>query len=598
MIDRTDTLWYRDAIIYQLHVKSFFDSDNDGVGDFQGLTQKLDYVRDLGASAIWVMPFYPSPLRDDGYDISDYRGINPSYGTMRDFRIFVREAHQRGLRVITELVINHTSDLHPWFKRARSAEPGSTARNFYVWSDTDQLFGDARIIFLDTERSNWTWDPVGRAYFWHRFYSHQPDLNFDNPRVLDAVLNTMRFWLDMGVDGLRLDAIPYLIKRDGTSCENLPETHAIVKKLRAALDAAYPDRVLLAEANQWPENSAQYFGQGDECHMAFHFPLMPRIYISLALEDRHPITDIMRQTPEIPENAQWAIFLRNHDELTLEMVTDEERDYLWSFYAADKRARLNLGIRRRLAPLLENDRRKIELLNSLLLSMPGTPVLYYGDEIGMGDNIYLGDRDGVRTPMQWSPDRNGGFSKVEPARLFLPPIQDAIYGFNSINVEAQIASPSSLLNWMRRMIAVRRKQKALGRGTLHFLYPSNRKVLAYLRRYERETLLCLANVSHAPQAAQLDLAEFRGYAPVELTVGSAFPQIGDRPYMLTLRSYGLYWFRLEKTIPRSTWRMSVGLVRSRAIVPSCSATRWCSSCIDGCSEVSGSSWKSDAFLPK
>ena len=548
MIDRTDTLWYRDAIIYQLHVKSFFDSDNDGVGDFQGLTQKLDYVRDLGASAIWVMPFYPSPLRDDGYDISDYRGINPSYGTMRDFRIFVREAHQRGLRVITELVINHTSDLHPWFKRARSAEPGSTARNFYVWSDTDQLFGDARIIFLDTERSNWTWDPVGKAYFWHRFYSHQPDLNFDNPRVLDAVLNTMRFWLDMGVDGLRLDAIPYLIKRDGTSCENLPETHAIVKKLRAALDAAYPDRVLLAEANQWPEDSAQYFGQGDECHMAFHFPLMPRIYISLALEDRHPITDIMRQTPEIPENAQWAIFLRNHDELTLEMVTDQERDYLWSFYAADKRARLNLGIRRRLAPLLENDRRKIELLNSLLLSMPGTPVLYYGDEIGMGDNIYLGDRDGVRTPMQWSPDRNGGFSKVEPARLFLPPIQDAIYGFNSINVEAQIASPSSLLNWMRRMIAVRRKQKALGRGTLHFLHPSNRKVLAYLRRYEGETLLCLANVSHAPQAAQLDLAEFRGYAPVELTVGSAFPQIGDRPYMLTLPSYGLYWFRLEKTV--------------------------------------------------
>ena len=554
MIDRTDTLWYRDAIIYQLHVKSFFDSDNDGVGDFQGLTQKLDYVRDLGASAIWVMPFYPSPLRDDGYDISDYRGINPSYGTMRDFRIFVREAHQRGLRVITELVINHTSDLHPWFKRARSAEPGSTARNFYVWSDTDQLFGDARIIFLDTERSNWTWDPVGKAYFWHRFYSHQPDLNFDNPRVLDAVLNTMHFWLDMGVDGLRLDAIPYLIERDGTSCENLPETHAIVKKLRAALDAAYPDRVLLAEANQWPEDSAQYFGQGDECHMAFHFPLMPRIYISLALEDRHPITDIMRQTPEIPENAQWAIFLRNHDELTLEMVTDEERDYLWSFYAADKRARLNLGIRRRLAPLLENDRRKIELLNSLLLSMPGTPVLYYGDEIGMGDNIYLGDRDGVRTPMQWSPDRNGGFSKVEPARLFLPPIQDAIYGFNSINVEAQIASPSSLLNWMRRMIAVRRKQKALGRGTLHFLYPSNRKVLAYLRRYEGETLLCLANVSHAPQAAQLDLAEFRGYAPVELTVGSAFPQIGDRPYMLTLPSYGLYWFRLEKTLEQEGLR--------------------------------------------
>jgi maltose alpha-D-glucosyltransferase / alpha-amylase len=548
MIDRTDKLWYRDAVIYQLHVKSFFDSDNNGVGDFRGLTQKLDYVRDLGATAIWVMPFYPSPLRDDGYDISDYRGINPSYGTMRDFRIFVREAHQRGLRVITELVVNHTSDQHAWFQRARRAKHGSTARGFYVWSDTDQLFRGTRIIFRDTERSNWTWDPVGTAYFWHRFYSHQPDLNFDNPRVIDAVLKTMRFWLDMGVDGLRLDAIPYLIERDGTSCENLPETHAIVKKLRAALDAAYPDRVLLAEANQWPEDSAQYFGQGDECHMAFHFPLMPRIYISLALEDRHPITDIMHQTPDIPENAQWAIFLRNHDELTLEMVTDEERDYLWSFYAADKRARLNLGIRRRLAPLLENDRRKIELLNSLLLSMPGTPVIYYGDEIGMGDNIYLGARDGVRTPMQWSPDRNGGFSKVDPARLFLPPIQDPSYGFNSVNVEAQIASPSSLLNWMRRMIAVRRKHKALGRGTLHFLYPSNRKVLAYMRQYEGETLLFLANVSRAPQATELDLAEFRGCVPVELTVGSAFPQIGGLPYMLTLPSYGLYWFRLEKAV--------------------------------------------------
>jgi maltose alpha-D-glucosyltransferase/alpha-amylase len=550
MIDRTNKLWYRDAIIYQLHVKSFFDSNNDGIGDFKGLTQKLDYVRDLGATAIWVMPFYPSPLRDDGYDISDYRGINPAYGTMRDFRIFVREAHERGLRVITELVINHTSDQHPWFQRARRAKRGAAAHDFYVWSDTDQLFRDARIIFRDTELSNWTWDPVAKAYFWHRFYSHQPDLNFDNPRVLEAMLHTMRFWLDMGVDGLRLDAIPYLIERDGTTCENLLETHAIVKNLRAALDLAYPDRVLLAEANQWPEDSAQYFGQGDECHMAFHFPLMPRIYISLALEDRHPITDIMRQTPEIHENAQWAIFLRNHDELTLEMVTDQERDYLWSFYAADKRARLNLGIRRRLAPLLENDRRKIELLNSLLLSMPGTPVIYYGDEIGMGDNIYLGDRDGVRTPMQWSPDRNGGFSKIDPARLFLPPIQDAVYGFNSVNVEAQIASPSSLLNWMRRMIAVRRKHKALGRGILHFLYPSNRKVLAYLRRYDDETLLFLANVSRAPQAAELDLAEFHGCAPVELTIGSVFPQVGDLPYMLTLPSYGFYWFRLEKEVER------------------------------------------------
>ena len=417
------------------------------------------------------MPFYPSPLRDDGYDIADYRGINPGYGTMRDFRRFVREAHERGLRVITELVINHTSDQHPWFQKARRSRPGSAAREFYVWSDTDKKYQDTRIIFLDTEASNWSWDPVAQAYFWHRFYAHQPDLNFDNPRVLEAVLDTMRYWLDMGVDGLRLDAIPYLIEREGTNCENLPETHGVIKKIRAALDARYPDRMLLAEANQWPEETAPYFGDGDECHMAFHFPLMPRMYMALAQEDRHPITDIMRQTPEIPEGCQWAIFLRNHDELTLEMVTDKERDYLWSFYAAERRARINLGIRRRLAPLLENDRRKIELLNSLLLSMPGTPVLYYGDEIGMGDNIYLGDRDGVRTPMQWSPDRNGGFSRADPARLFLPAIQDPIYGFDAVNVEAQLRSPASLLNWMRRMIAIRRTHQALGRGSLRFLYP-------------------------------------------------------------------------------------------------------------------------------
>ncbi|HKH96989.1 MAG TPA: maltose alpha-D-glucosyltransferase, partial [Beijerinckiaceae bacterium] len=469
MIDRSDPQWYRDAIIYQLHVKSFFDANDDGIGDFAGVAAKLDYIKDLGASAIWLMPFYPSPLKDDGYDIADYRGINPSYGTMRDFRRLVREAHARGLRVITELVINHTSDQHPWFQRAREAKPGSAARDFYVWSDTDQKYSDTRIIFLDTEVSNWTWDPVAKAYFWHRFYSHQPDLNFDNPRVLEAVLDTMRFWLDMGVDGLRLDAIPYLIEREGTNCENLPDTHTVIKKVRAALDASYSDRMLLAEANQWPEETAQYFGDGDECHMAFHFPLMPRMYMAVAQEDRHPVTDIMRQTPEIPEGCQWAIFLRNHDELTLEMVTDKERDYLWSFYAADRRARINLGIRRRLAPLLENDRRKIELLNSLLLSMPGTPVLYYGDEIGMGDNIYLGDRDGVRTPMQWSPDRNGGFSRTDPARLFLPAIQDPIYGFDAVNVEAQLRSPASLLNWTRRMIAIRRNHHAFGRGTLRFL---------------------------------------------------------------------------------------------------------------------------------
>ncbi|MFZ9501040.1 MAG: maltose alpha-D-glucosyltransferase, partial [Beijerinckiaceae bacterium] len=484
MIDRTNASWYRDAIIYQLHVKSFFDSNNDGVGDFAGVTRKLDYLRELGANAIWIMPFYPSPLRDDGYDIADYRGVNPAYGNMRDFRRLVREAHARGIRVITELVINHTSDQHPWFQRARQARPNSPLRDFYVWSQTDKMYEGARIIFLDAESANWTWDPVAKAYFWHRFYSHQPDLNFDNPRVLEAVLDTMRHWLDMGVDGLRLDAIPYLIERDGTNCENLPETHAVIRRIRATLDRDYADRMLLAEANQWPEETAAYFGAGDECHMAFHFPLMPRMYMALAMEDRHPITDIMRQTPEIPKGAQWAIFLRNHDELTLEMVTDRERDYLWSYYASDNRARINLGIRRRLAPLLGNDRRKIELLNFLLFSMPGTPVVYYGDEIGMGDNIYLGDRDGVRTPMQWSPDRNAGFSRADPARLFLPAIQDAVYGFSSVNVEAQLASPASLLNWMRRMIAVRRNYQAFGRGSLRFLYPDNRKILAYVREFE------------------------------------------------------------------------------------------------------------------
>ncbi len=548
MINRGEPQWYRDAIIYQLHVKSFFDSDNDGMGDFEGLTRKLDYVKELGATAIWLMPFYPSPLKDDGYDIADYRGIHASYGTLRDFRRFVREAHERDLRVITELVINHTSDQHPFFQRARRARPGSNAREFYVWSNTDELYRDARIIFLDTEKSNWTWDEEAKAFFWHRFYSHQPDLNFENPRVLSAVIDTMHAWFDMGVDGMRLDAIPYLCERDGTNCENLPETHTAIKKIRTALDETYTDRMLLAEANQWPEETAQYFGDGDECHMAFHFPLMPRMYMALAQEDRHPITDIMRQTPEIPEGAQWAIFLRNHDELTLEMVTDKERDYLWSFYAVDRRMRINLGIRRRLAPLLENDRRKIELLNSMLFSMPGTPVLYYGDEIGMGDNIYLGDRDGVRTPMQWSPDRNGGFSRADPARLFLPAIQDPIYGFAGVNVEAQLANPSSLLNWMRRMISVRRAHLAFGRGTLRFLYPSNRKVLAYLREWDDDRLLCIVNVSRAPQAVELDLSEFRGAIPTELTAGSIFPPIGQLPYLLTLPSYGFFWFKLEANV--------------------------------------------------
>jgi maltose alpha-D-glucosyltransferase/alpha-amylase len=547
MIDRSDPQWYRDAIFYQVHVKSFFDSNNDGIGDFEGVTQKLDYLKDLGVTALWVMPFYPSPLRDDGYDIAEYKEINPQYGTMRDFRRFVREAHARGLRVVTELVINHTSDQHPWFQRARRAKKGSPYRDFYVWSDTGKEYADTRIIFLDTEKSNWTWDDEAKAYFWHRFYSHQPDLNFDNPRVLASILQVMRYWLDMGVDGLRLDAIPYLIERDGTNCENLPETHQVIKRIRQALDRSYSDRMLLAEANQWPEDTAPYFGDGDECHMAFHFPLMPRMYMGIAQEDRHPITDIMRQTPDIPEGNQWAIFLRNHDELTLEMVTETERDYLWTFYAGDRRARINLGIRRRLAPLLENDRRKVELLNSLLFSMPGTPFLYYGDEIGMGDNIYLGDRDGVRTPMQWSPDRNGGFSRTDPARLYLPAIQDPIYGYEAVNVEAQLRSPSSQLNWLRRLIAVRRNFRAFGRGSLRFLYPPNRKVLAYLREFEGETILCVANLSRAPQAVELDLADMNGRVPVELSGGTAFPAIGELSYLLTLPAYGFYWFSL--TVP-------------------------------------------------
>ena len=548
-----DPLWYKDAIIYQLHVKSFCDSNNDGIGDFPGLISKLDYIADLGVTAIWLLPFYPSPRLDDGYDISDYRSVHPEYGTMADFKRFVAAAHARGIRVITELVINHTSDQHPWFQRARKAKPGSAARNYYVWSDTDQKYSGTRIIFLDTERSNWTWDALAGAYFWHRFYSHQPDLNFDNPRVLESVISVMRFWLDMGVDGLRLDAVPYLIEREGTNNENLPETHQILKRIRAELDASYPDRMLLAEANQWPEDTKDYFGQGDECHMAFHFPLMPRMYMALAREDRFPITDIMRQTPQIPENCQWAVFLRNHDELTLEMVTDSERDYLWQTYAADRRARINLGIRRRLAPLLERDRRRIELMNCLLLSMPGTPVVYYGDEIGMGDNIHLGDRDGVRTPMQWAPDRNGGFSRADPAALVLPPIMDPLYGYETINVEAQQRDPHSLLHWTRRMLAVRRRHPALGRGGLRFLYPKNRKVLAYLRDYQTDIILCVANVSRASQAVELDLSEFTGRVPVELSGGSLFPPIGQLTYLLTLPPYGFYWFVLTTESEAPAW---------------------------------------------
>ncbi len=540
-----DPLWYKDAIIYQLHVKAFFDTTDDGIGDFQGLTRKLDYLQDLGVTALWLLPFYPSPLKDDGYDIADYRAVNPAYGTMGDVRAFVRAAHRRGLRVITELVVNHTSDQHPWFQRARRAKPGSLWRNYYVWSDTDQKFLDTRIIFLDAEKSNWAWDPVAQAYYWHRFYAHQPDLKFDNPHVERAVVNVMRFWLDIGVDGMRLDAVPYLIEREGTINENLPETHALLKRLRHALDERYGDRMLLAEANQWPEDVLRYFGEGDECHMAFHFPLMPRILMAVAVEDRHPITDILRQTPDIPANCQWAVFLRNHDELTLEMVTDRERDYLWNHYAADKRMRLNLGIRRRLAPLLENDRRRMELLNGLMFSMPGTPVMYYGDEIGMGDNVFLGDRDGVRTPMQWSPDRNAGFSRADPAQLYLPPVMDAVYGYQSVNVEAQSRSPSSFLNWMKRLIAVRKARLAFGRGNQRFLYPDNRKVLAYLRAYGDEIILCVFNLARAPQAVELDLSGFKGRQPIELFGRSVFPPIGDLPYLLTLPGHGFYWFLLD-----------------------------------------------------
>jgi maltose alpha-D-glucosyltransferase / alpha-amylase len=548
-----DPEWYRDAVIYQLHVKSFFDSNGDGIGDFGGLLQKLDYIVELGVNVVWLLPFYPSPLRDDGYDISEYRAIHPDYGTLRDAKRFIKEAHARGIRIITELVINHTSDQHPWFQRARQAKPGSWARDFYVWSDTDQRYPDTRIIFLDTEKSNWTWDPVAQSYFWHRFYSHQPDLNFDNPRVLEAVLGVMKFWVNLGVDGLRLDAVPYLIEREGTNNENLPETHAILRDIRARLDQDHPGRMLLAEANQWPEDTQQYFGNGDECHMAFHFPLMPRMYMAIAQEDRFPITDILRQTPDIPAGCQWAIFLRNHDELTLEMVTDKERDYLWSTYAADRRARLNLGIRRRLAPLLQHDRRRVELMNGLLLSMPGTPVIYYGDEVGMGDNIFLRDRDGVRTPMQWTSDRNGGFSRADPASLVLPPLQDPLYGFQAVNVEAQSRDPHSLLNWMRRILSVRSRSSVFGRGGMRLLYPGNRKILAYLREFEGSTVLCVFNLSRSAQAVELDLSACAGQVPLEMLGDSAFPPIGQLPYLLTLPPYGFYWFMLSREGALPAW---------------------------------------------
>ena len=540
-----DPIWYKDAVIYQAHVRAFFDSTNDGVGDFTGLGQKLEYLQGLGVNALWLLPFYPSPLRDDGYDIADYENIHPSYGTLDDFDRLVAEAHRRDIRVITELVINHTSDQHPWFQAARRAPAGSAERDFYVWSDTNRKYEGVRIIFTDTETSNWSWDALAKAYYWHRFFHHQPDLNFDNPRVLAAVIKVMQFWLDRGVDGLRLDAVPYLIEREGTICENLPETHEVLKKIRRALDARYKGRMLLAEANQWPADVRPYFGDGDECHMAFHFPLMPRMFMAVRQEDRHPIVEILRQTPDIPENCQWAMFLRNHDELTLEMVTDEERDYMYQAYAADPQMRINVGIRRRLAPLLENSRRRIELLNGLLFSMPGTPVVYYGDEIGMGDNIYLGDRNGVRTPMQWTGDRNAGFSRADPAQLFAPLIMDPVYGFQAINVEAQERAPFSLLNWMKRMIGLRKQFKVFGRGSLEFLPATNRKVLAYVRALGDEVVMCVANLARTVQPVELDLSRFKGMTPIEMLGLTEFPRIGDLPYFLTLPGYSFYWFRLQ-----------------------------------------------------
>jgi maltose alpha-D-glucosyltransferase/alpha-amylase len=553
-----DPLWYKDAVLYEVHVRAFADSDGDGMGDFRGLTGKLDYLRDLGVTAIWLLPFYPSPWRDDGYDIADYTSVHPAYGTLEDFQAFLDEAHRRGLKVITELVINHTSDRHPWFERARRAAPGTPERDFYVWSDTPDRYADARIIFTDTEPSNWTWDPVAKAYYWHRFFSHQPDLNFDHPEVHAALLAALDFWMDMGVDGLRLDAVPYLYEREGTNCENLPETHVFLRQLRAHVDARYQDRMLLAEANQWPEDSIAYFGDPDhgagECHMAFHFPVMPRLYMSIRLEDRYPVVDILEQTPPIPASCQWATFLRNHDELTLEMVTDEDRDYMYRVYAQDAQARINVGIRRRLAPLMGKDRRRIELMNSLLFSLPGAPVLYYGDEIGMGDNIYIGDRNGVRTPMQWNGDRNAGFSTANPQRLYLPVITDPDFHYQAINVETQQANPHSLLWWTRRLIALRNRHRAFSRGSLEFLYPDNHHVLVFLRRHENETLLVAANLSRFVQPVELDLAEHAGTTPVELFGGTEFPRVAaDRRYPLTLGPHSFYWFALELQPARRAW---------------------------------------------
>jgi maltose alpha-D-glucosyltransferase/alpha-amylase len=542
-----NSLWYKDAIIYELSVRAFADANGDGIGDFVGLTQKLDYLQELGITAIWLLPFFPSPLRDDGYDIAHYTSVNPIYGTLEDFKAFLEAAHQRGIKVIIELIINHTSDQHPWFERARRAPEGSPERNFYVWSDTPERYSDTRIIFQDFETSNWAWDGVAKAYYWHRFYSHQPDLNYDNPAVREAVFEILEFWLDLGVDGFRLDAVPYLYEREGTNCENLPETHAYLKALRSHVDAKYSDRMLLAEANQWAEDAVEYYGNGDECHMNFHFPLMPRLFMALRMEDSLPIVDILQHTPPIPDNCQWAIFLRNHDELTLEMVTDEDRDYMYNAYAQDPMMRVNVGIRRRLAPLLGNDRRQVELLNSLLFSLPGTPVIYYGDEIGMGDNVYLGDRNGVRTPMQWSNDRNAGFSRAISQKLYFPVIVDSEYHYATINVEVQSANQHSLLSWMKRIIEVRKQYAVFGSGSFKFLQSSNRKILSFTRSDERTTFLAIANLSSAVQTVTLDLSLFNGYTPIEIFGQTEFPRITDEPYFLSLAPYGFYWFVLNPT---------------------------------------------------
>jgi maltose alpha-D-glucosyltransferase / alpha-amylase len=545
LLSQDENLWYKDAVIYQLHVRTFCDSNADGIGDFRGLTSKLDYLQELGINALWLLPFYPSPLRDDGYDIADYTSVHPSYGSLQDFKDFLAAAHERRIRVITEMVVNHTSDQHPWFQEARSSRE-NPKRDWYVWSDTDTRYQGVRIIFLDTEMSNWAWDPISKSYYWHRFFNHQPDLNYDNPAVREAMWEVMKFWLDIGVDGFRLDAVPYLIERDGTSCENLPETHEIIRKFRKRIDEAYPGKMLLAEANQWPADVSAYFGNGDEFHMAFHFPLMPRMFMAVKLEDRKPIIEILEQTPQIPETCQWCIFLRNHDELTLEMVTDIERDYMYDEFAVDKAMRINLGIRRRLAPMMENDRRRVELLTGLLLSMPGTPIIYYGDEIGMGDNIYLGDRNGVRTPMQWNGGWNAGFSAADPERLYSPLISNPVYGYQAINVDSQRRSAHSLLSWTKSVIQTRNAFRVFSRGSIEFLNPSNHRVLAYVRKLGDEKVLIVNNLSSSAQAVELNLQMYKRHIPIEMFGRNLFPRIGDLPYLLTLGPYQFYWFRLRR----------------------------------------------------